>query len=214
MYSGLPVSAPVDVLEVATSGIAGPAYDEYRAVGVGEERGQGVLAHIWIDRDRVEAPFAEVPSGVGGCGTADIANLAVQQHRDVSRDQGASLQQSVQAIETVRRIKPEVRLVDRGNIGGRLDDLPVERHNRIAAVHLPESLRETGDVWIESNTDQRVLRLDSRIESLSKGHVPVSYRPIAWPSTRGSLPPYSTPVSGSRAISCAEPCQPSTGFST
>ena len=76
--------APADlqVLQVAGAGIGGAAQDDDAAVLVRQERLQGIAAEVGIHGHGIGAVALEGLDGVALGGVADIAALAVQDHRN------------------------------------------------------------------------------------------------------------------------------------
>src|SRR4051812_44552466 len=175
-----------DVLQIAAARIAGPAEDEYALVGVAQEWSQTVFALIRIGRNGVEIPRAEVAGGIGSRGRAHIADLAVEDDRDVRRDEFAGFDQRLDSGNSLSDIEAQIRLVGANEILSRLHNGPVECDDCLPRVKPMQMGREPGWIGIEPNTEQTVGLGDLIGEALIKPgrHAVPLYSAIASPSTR------------------------------
>ncbi len=95
-----------------------------------------------MNRDRIEAERLEHGTRVRFGGARDIAQLGIENHRNIVRDRCPRLGESLDPGSAIHQIVGEVRLVGTDEIRGRFDDGAIESDD---AAGIPgERRREAG----------------------------------------------------------------------
>jgi hypothetical protein len=159
-------------LEVAAAGVAGAAEHEHPAVGVAEERLDGVAAQVRVDGHHVGAVAVEGLTRVLLGGAADVAPLGVehQQHPGVPMaDMSAQLLEF--ALRADRSEVGDLWLERAHHVGGGVDDGGAEVEHR--AVHC---VGEAGGVGVEAHAEHRARAGPCVAEMLVERHAPTLLR--------------------------------------
>jgi len=157
----------VEHLQVAATGVAGPAQQKNATIGVREEGLDRVVSHKGRERHGVRAVTFEDFARVVLCRGTDIAAFGVQDHRyaregrfDV-RDQFREL-----FFCSAAREVSNLRLESTGEIRGGIDDRATERVDRVLAV--AQVCRKSGWIGIKADAEQAVRGAPSRGKSIAE----------------------------------------------
>mmetsp|Transcript_2622 Transcript_2622/g.3550 ORF Transcript_2622/g.3550 Transcript_2622/m.3550 type:complete len:497 (-) Transcript_2622:76-1566(-) len=151
-------------LQVAGGGVGGLAQHEGPPPGP-QEGAHAVEAHVRRERDRVRAQLVEGGGGVGLGGGGDVPALGVQQHRDLLGHRRDHPLHCSDPFCTQSFKESRIGFVTHSNRCCGIYDILAEVESTLGSFFF-----ELAQMWVESNTQQRVNRLHAIPDSLEKGY--------------------------------------------